>query len=192
MHIRWSESRRHVLVVSYEENSLWLFDAEEELLRPVEIDREQVPEGANWDCGETGFCWRVWWHEDTRVAVMWPWDSTSVGGLVIEVADGSSEPMETWSLGYYPRLASHEWRPNGDLLKVRFWRPPEHSYAELFRRDGLVLSDPELSVVVIVRADGTPIQYLFPRWACSSEGWSDDGEWFVIADEVNTCFVGLR
>ena len=202
LEVVWSPSGRHALVASNYTRSLWLFDAGKPQLRPVELnDKEhpQFPEGSRWGCGEASrFCWRSSWYEDKQVAVMWEAGSEtsgtyrSSGGYLIDVSDGSSKPMPFWSGGFYSwfRWTSHDWRPTGDLLKVRFWRPPEQSHGGPFRWDGLVALEPDLSVVLIVRADGTPLQFLYPRWACSSEGWSTDGEWFVIADELNSCFIG--
>ena len=200
LEVEWSPTSRHALVTSNLGRSLWLFDAMEAQLRPIDLNEEEhptFPEGSRWNCGEADrFCWTASWYEDAKLAVMWEsggkYSPYSSGGYLIDVSSGTSVPMAFWSLGVRSWWTSHDWRPTGDLLRVRFWRPPEHSHAGPFRRDGLVAHDPDLAVVVIVRDDGTPLQFLFPGWACGSEGWSPGGKWFaIVRHALSRCFSGL-
>ncbi|MYD54571.1 MAG: hypothetical protein F4W96_09745 [Chloroflexi bacterium] len=200
LEVEWSPTSRHALVTSNLGRSLWLFDAMEAQLRPIDLNEEEhptFPEGSRWNCGEADrFCWTASWYEDAKLAVMWEsggkYSPYSSGGYLIDVSSGTSVPMAFWSLGVRSWWTSHDWRPTGDLLRVRFWRPPEHSHAGPFRWDGLVAHDPDLAVVVIVRDDGTALQFLFPGWACGSECWSPGGRWFaIVRHALSRCFSGL-
>ncbi len=175
----WSRSQRHALVISYEHQSLWLFDADETRFREIEIDQEAYPEGAAWGRGGGLLSWYAAWHGDEKLAVMWDRGSVSSGGYVIDAADGAVTTLELWSHGLWSSAAIPEWSPEGTVLKIRSQRNPIEGASPPAPIDGLVNRGVHTSLTVFVGDDREPGQFILSEVQHPREAWSPDERWFV-------------
>ena len=180
LEVNWSPSGRHALVTSNELTSLWLFDADESRLRPIETNPRNYPESAVWGCNDSGLCWDVSWHADTRLALMWHWGSVSSGGYLIEVSTATASPLTFWSLGQESTLTFSNWGPNGDFLKVLFVEPSGVVRSDSTLWDGLEAPSGYSDLIAIIRADGSPVQFLRSKWGGLRDSWSADGRWLAL------------
>lgn len=207
IHVEWSPSRQHGIVIESPTVRVWLYRAREHDLRAVVVPTSQsATEWQPWpvidpDHGLEGWiCCQVYWSNDKRAAIFALWYVYTHlrihGAIALNLSTGEGSELEITGSVQASGWRSGTWDPRGESFQVAVGET-RHAEVQVDR--------PNLHPLLIFRPDGSLRSALITSTGCRlldawgqvprhRADWSPDGKWFVVGGHdpggLYTCPLG--